>query len=319
MPDAEPPSRVVRLPPTRAGSRRATPPTLPEVTRRLAALERQVDAALAQAGDAATALPPLETVLDGVLAGTDRVRRALGGDAEAAARLLAGPFDLLYRWWWRVDVVGLERLPRRGPVLVVANRAPAVLPWEAAILARALARDGLESRWVRPLLDAWVLGLPVLGATLGALGALPATAAAARRVLDAGEIAVAFPEGLGAIAKRGDQRYRLAGFRQAGALRAASQAQAPIVPVAVVGAEEAQPVLWRVERLGRLLGLPALPITPALVPLPIKWTIHVGEPFDPPRRGAGDRRAVRALAERVRERLQGLLSDGVGRRPGLFE
>ena len=46
----------------------------------------------------------------------------------------------------------------------------------------------------------------------------------------------------------------------------AVEAGAPIVPVAVIGAEEVQPVLWRVERLGRLLGLPAVPDHPGAGP-----------------------------------------------------
>ena len=76
------------------------------------------------------------------------------------------------------------------------------------------------------------------------------------------------------------------------------------------------PSLWRVERLGRLLGLPAVPVTPALVPLPTKWTIHVGDPLDAAGARQPTRRALRALRGRVRERLQGLVSDGVRRRRG---
>ena len=109
---------------------------------------------------------------------------------------------------------------------------------------------------------------------------MPATADSLRRVLAAGEVAIGFPEGPEAVAKPLARRYRLAPFGAAALLRVAAETGAPIVPVAVIGAEEAQPVLWRSERLGRLLGLPAVPVTPPLVPLPTKWTIHVGEPLD---------------------------------------
>jgi 1-acyl-sn-glycerol-3-phosphate acyltransferase len=144
-----------------------------------------------------------------------------------------------------------------------------------------------------------------------------ASPAALRRVLAAGEVAITFPEGDDAVAKPLSHRYRLAAFARRSLLRVAIDAEVPIVPVAVIGAEDVQPVLWRVERLGRLLGLPAVPITPALVPLPTKWTIHVGEPLEAPARG-GEGRALRTVRERVRERLQGLVSDGVRRRAGLF-
>jgi 1-acyl-sn-glycerol-3-phosphate acyltransferase len=119
------------------------------------------------------------------------------------------------------------------------------------------------------------------------------------------------------VARPVAHRYRLAAFNRGRLLRVAVDARVPIVPVAVIGAEETQPVLWRVERLGRLLGLPAVPVTPALIPLPTKWTIHVGEPLDPPV-GTADQPALRTVRTRVRERLQGLMSDGVRRRPGLF-
>jgi 1-acyl-sn-glycerol-3-phosphate acyltransferase len=315
MPDRDTPPRIARRSGSRRGGRTATPPRSPDVGRRLAALERQVEEALGSPpGAAAVRLPSLEGLLDGVLATADRLRRAVAGEPEATAALIEVPLDLLYRWWWRVDVVGRERLPRRGPVLVVANRAGTVLPYEAFMLARALGTTSPEGRAARPLVDDWLLRLPLLGGALGALGAVPATPAALRRVLAAGEVAVTFPEGPEAVAKPLARWYRLAAFTRGGLLRVALEAGVPVVPVAVIGCEEAQPVLWRAERLGRLLGLPAVPVTPALVPLPTKWTIHVGEPLDS-QAGNTDTRGMRT---RLRERLQGLVSDGVRRRSGLF-
>ncbi len=317
MQDSESPSRIGRLSASRRGGRVATPPSVPDVSRRLATLERQVEEALAGAAPAAVWPPPLESVLDGVLGAADRLRRAVAGEPEAAAELIETPLGLLYRWWWRVEVIGLERLPRRGPLLVVANRASTLLPYEAFMVTRALTARLPEPRAARPLVDTWLFDLPLIGNALGALGAAPASPVALRRVLAAGEVAVTFPEGPAAVGKPVAHWYRLATFNRGSLLRVAIDASAPIVPVAVIGAEEAQPVLWRTERLGRLLGLPAVPVTPALVPLPTKWTIHVGEPLELPPPGT-DQRARRALRARVRERLQGLVSDGVRRRPGLF-
>src|SRR5262245_15148236 len=316
MPDSAPPPRIARLSSRRRGSRTATPPSVPDVSRRLAALERQVEDALTSARSVSR-LPSLEDLLDGMLTTADRLRRAVAGEAEATAALLEPPLDLLYRWWWRVDVVGRERMPRRGPMLVVANRGGTLLPYEAFMLARALGSAAPEPRAARPLLDDWLLHVPLVGGAATALGAVPSSPAALRRVLAAGEVAITFPEGDDAVGKPVAHRYRLAAFARRSLLRVALEAHAPIVPVAVIGVEEVQPVLWRVERLGRLLGLPAVPITPALVPLPTKWTLHVGEPLDGATHGA-DRRALRTVRERVRERLQGLVSDGVRRRPGLF-
>src|SRR5262249_25866232 len=87
------------------------------------------------------------------------VRRAVAGEREAATELIATPIDLLSRWWWRVDVIGIERLPARGPVLVAANRAGALLPYEAFVLARSLsqASEG-GTRVAHPVVDAWSPG-----------------------------------------------------------------------------------------------------------------------------------------------------------------
>ena len=211
MPDVDRSGRVVRLPAGQVRRRRA--PEASDLTRRLAALERQVERALTSAGASPSAFPSLETVVDAMLLGFDRARRALTGEPEAAATLFEAPLDFLYRRWWRVEVIGRERLPRRGPVLVVANRVAAALPYDAPILARALSQGTPEPRVVVPLLDAWLLDLPLVGAVLTALGACAARGAAARRVLAAGETAVAFPEGSGAIGKPLEQRYRLAPFR----------------------------------------------------------------------------------------------------------
>ncbi len=318
MSDSESRRRTAPLGASRPASRTVGARRVPDVSYRLATLERQVEEALAVAGQGASLVPPIERLLDEALGVVDRLRRAVTGEADARAALADAPIDLLYRWWWRVDVVGAERIPRRGPVLVVANRAGTLLPFEAIMLARAFTQTAPEPRAAHPLVDEWLFGVPLLGAALAALGAGPATPASARRLLAAGEAVIGFPEGPGAIGKPLVQRYRLATFRGGPLLRAAVDAGAPIVPAAVIGAEDAQPVLWRAERLGRLLGLPAVPITPVLMPFPTKWTVHVGEPIDGPARAAGDRKAMRALGDRVRERLQGVMSDGLGRRRGLF-
>jgi 1-acyl-sn-glycerol-3-phosphate acyltransferase len=107
-------------------------------------------------------------------------------------------------------------------------------------------------------------------------------------------------------------------------LRVAIEAGVPIVPVGIIGVDEVHPVLARVAlpRALAALGVPAVPITPALVPLPTKWTLFVGDPLDTAARlrpnDARDPGVVRALAHQVRERLQGLVSDGVRRRRSFF-
>jgi len=315
MPERQPSGRGGRLVAARSSRGRAIDG--PDLTRRLNALERQVERALASTDASPSRLPSVEGVLDGMAVGADRVLRVLGGEPEATMALCETPLEFLARRWWRIEVLGRERLPRRGPMLVVANRVAAAVPYEALIVARALSEHLPQAGVVRPLVDPWLLELPVVGATLRTLGARPATRAAARAVLAAGETAVVFPEGHAAIGKPLGQRYRLAPFRRGVLLRAALEAGVPVVPVAVIGAEDAQPVVWRLQGLGRWIGLPAVPISPVPFPLPTKWTLQVGDPLETPAPDA-DADVMRGFQSRVRERLQGLLSDAVRRRPGLF-
>lgn len=317
-PAGDAPSRVIPLSAGRRGGRFAPLPSPADITRRLAALERQVEDALAVAGRASGATPMLHVAADELLARYSDVRRWVMGEI-ADNPLAEMSRQAFYRYWWRVDAVGLERVPRIGRVLVVANRAGSLLPYEAFMLAEAL---GSAMRPARPLIDHSLIDLPIVGSMLGALGAMPVSPVNVRQVLQSDELAVVFPEGPGAMAKTFAQRYRLAAFGRSPILRAAIETGAPIVPVAVIGSEEVHPVLWRVEGLGKPLGLPAMPITPTLIPLPTKWTLHIGEPLDVAARyapaAAKDAKVLRALRAQVRERLQGLVSDGLRRRRGLF-
>jgi 1-acyl-sn-glycerol-3-phosphate acyltransferase len=257
---------------------------------------------------------------DDALAVLASARRWVAGEPVAGLHPLAQlSRQALYRLWWRVDVVGRERLPVTGRVLVVVNRAGTLIPYEPFMVAAGL---GCDARPARPFVDDALLGLPVVGAALGSFGARAARLDAVRRALDRDEIAIVQPEGADGVAHPWPQRYRVAGFGRGNVLRAAIETGAPVVPVAAIGSEEVHPTLARLELPGRLLGLPALPLAPNLLPLPTKWTLFVGEPLDVAGRfdpGASrDVATLRALRVQVRERLQALVTDGLRRRRGLF-
>jgi 1-acyl-sn-glycerol-3-phosphate acyltransferase len=235
-----------------------------------------------------------------------------------------------YRWWWRVDAIGLDRVPADGRVVLAANRSGAPLPYEALMIALALAEPPAARPGARVLLDDWLVRLPLVGGVLEQVGGVRHTPGAARRLLEREEAVIVLPEGDQAVAKPWRLRYRLGSFGRASFARAAIQTGAPIVPVAVIGAEEMHPVLARIDVAGRLLGLPTLPLTPTfpwlgaagLVPLPTKWTVYFGEPLDVASRfaveDAGRPAAVRQLRDQVRERVQALVLEGLRRRRSLF-
>ena len=309
----------------RAHAGRAQPASPREVARRLSALERRVERALGGGGQFA-ARDRLRAALDQTLAAVAGLRRSAPRDLAALADALGtdateAVLATLYRWWWRVETVGLERVPASGRVVLVANRGGALVPWEALMIREAVPR-------ACPLLDDWMAELPVLRTALARVGAVRAAPATVRRLLGRGEAVIACPESNHPKPFRA--RYRLGGFGRGAFARVAIATGAPIVPVAVIGAEEVHPVLARLDLPGRLLGLPTLPVTPTfpwlglwgLVPLPTKWTLFFGEPLDVGARygasDASDPARVTRLRDQVRERLQALVLEGLRRRRALF-
>ena len=133
----------------------------------------------------------------------------------------------------------------------------------------------------------WFPTLPFFSATLEKLGQALANEDNGIRLLEEDELVAVFPEGYKGVGKLYKERYRLARFGRGGFIRMALKAQAPIIPVAVVGAEETYVSLFKSRTMARILGFPYFPISPTFpwlgllgfVPLPTKWYIDFGEPI----------------------------------------
>lgn len=342
MPDADPPEEPIRNAARAAAAldarlrlfrgREARAPRVPRVqppsvvATRLAALERRVEEALAHGslGAGEVGVDLARAVVDEALAawsGAWRWAQSGAWTTGGVASLIAdATLYGLYHLWWRVEAVGLERLPARGAAIVVVNRAPTLVPWEPLVVAMALG-NVRPADVVRPVLDQRVLRTPGLGPLLVRGGALRDTPDGVRRLLGRGGWAVVGPETDALFAKTFGDRYRLARFGR-GFARLAIATGTPVVPVAVIGSEEVQPVLGRLASAARWLGVPTVPVTPTLVPLPTKWRLHVGEPIDVAARyapaDAGRTDVATRLADQVRERLQGLVLEGLRRRRSIF-
>lgn len=338
---------TARLRVYRGGQTRPRRPRLPratvprEVAERLATLERRVEEALGGGADSLGG-DAVRRALDDALAGVADARRRMLREALAAWRqsgrwgswldagLLHSVLAALYHYWWRIEAVGLERVPATGAALLVTNRSGALVPYEALMIRLALATEHPARRPARPLLDEWLAHVPLVGRGLLEWGGMRDGGANVRRALERGEAVIGYPEGRLAVAKAFRDRYRLAKFGRAAFARLAIETGTPIVPIAAIGAEEVHPVLARSDLAGRLLGLPTLPITPTfpwlgaagLVPFPTKWTLLAGEPLHVAARhrpdDAHDAAAVMRLSDQVRERLQALVLEGLRRRESLF-
>jgi 1-acyl-sn-glycerol-3-phosphate acyltransferase len=252
------------------------------------------------------------------------------GYDPALARLVEPLLEFVFRYWWRVDVVNVERVPTRGPVVLVANHGGAMLPYDALMIATALRCAHPAARRARPLVEDVFWHAPHLGTWLARIGAVRGDRANARRILEADGAVIVFPEGTRGLAKPYRHRYRLERFGRGGFVRLCLETGAVLVPVAVIGAEEIHPVIARGAFPGRLFGLPDLPFTPTfpwfgllgLVPLPTKWTIRFGEPLDLATANEGldpdDPALLGRLREETRQRIQRMLLDGLRRRRSIF-
>ncbi len=247
-----------------------------------------------------------------------------GRDPRASARW-EWLFEFLYSRWFRVQATGLENIPSRGRALLVANHAGS-LPYDSAMVMHAVRRDHPARRDVRPLVEDTVFHLPFLGPIMNRIGGVRADPENAERLLQKDELVAVFPEGEKGMGKLWKDRYRLQRFGRGGFVKLALRTGAPIIPVAVVGSEEASPMLGKVTWFAKNIGIPWIPVTPTfpwlgpagLLPLPSKWFVQFGEPIDLGNAhgpaAAEDRLLVNKLAEQIRTQIQTMIDGLLGQR-----
>jgi 1-acyl-sn-glycerol-3-phosphate acyltransferase len=215
-------------------------------------------------------------------------------------------YDFLYHYWFRVEVEGVENVPSSGGALLVANHAGAIPP-DGIMIGKAIREEHAYPRPLHLAVDQYFTGIPGTGALITKTGGVAAHPANVHRLLfDEGELVLMFPEGRRGPRKPLRERYRLRRFDGGGFVVAAMRARAPIVPVAVVGAEEAQPNFGRLNPLQRFTKLPSLPLTPIL-PLPAKFRIRFLEPVQTDELGDEpwlDQGLVHTLAQDIRALIQ---------------
>jgi 1-acyl-sn-glycerol-3-phosphate acyltransferase len=250
----------------------------------------------------------------------DLLRVDAWGRSEPMRALARTLYEPVYRHWLRAEWEGLEHVPLEGGALLIANHAGAI-PSDAPVVMH-----GIETELLRPvygLAENLFRQLPVLGTLWSRAGGVPAHPDNAYRLLhDDQQLVLVFPEGTKATGKLVRDRYQLRRFGRGGFVEIAMRAGVPIVPMAIVGNEEAMPILWKSARLAKLLGLPYFPITanqlvygPLLgyvLPLPAKFRIRVLPPitFDvEPGLPRYNRGMVMEQAEHIRSLVQSEVDD----------
>jgi 1-acyl-sn-glycerol-3-phosphate acyltransferase len=301
--------------------------------------------ALVRLSEAATerGLPFLRRMVGSVQRAAEEVStRLLGSDFEERFAILAQRYEarggdpfgfdpvavrqaallsaFFHRAYFRTEVFDVDRVPE-GRVMLVANHSGQI-PIDAAIIGCTLFFDANPPRITRAMVDKWTATLPFVSTFFSRVGQVVGLPENARRLLELDELLLVFPEGVRGVSKPFRERYQLQEFGH-GFMRLAIQTQTPIVPVAVIGAEEQYVSFGRARWAAQALGLPVFPVLPQLLvpggqlPLPTKYRLFFGEPMhfhgDPE-----DKESVTHQVHLVREAISHILGRGLSQRKSVF-
>ena len=252
------------------------------------------------------------------------------GRSERFLSLVEPALNFYYRYWFRVVAEGVDNIPSQGGALLVSNHSGA-LPPDAPMIMQAIRNEHRSPRPLYMLGEHWFKGYPGVGMLANKLGLVAAHRDNAQRLLyDEGRLAIVFPEGQKGSRKLYWQRYRLRRFGRGGFVRTAIRARVPIVPIALVGGEEAMPIFAHMRFLQRLSGLIYFPLNHAfphfglaagLMYMPAKFKIRFMEPVDMaqyPPETADDAGAIQEIAEGIRTQIQLQLDDMLSARRSVW-
>lgn len=227
------------------------------------------------------------------------------------------PLVWMYKNYHRVQTRGIENVPK-GRVLLVANHS-GQLPMDGAMIGVAMLLEAQPPRAIRSMVEKWAATLPYVSTFFARVGQIVGTPENCRRLLEKDEAILVFPEGIRGISKLWPQRYQLQEFGL-GFMRLALETKTPIVPVAVIGAEEQAPALVDLKPVAKLLGFPAFPITPTLLPLPLpsRYYLHFGEPMHFTGRPDDEDAELDKKVRAVKTTLQAMINEGLRERKSVF-
>jgi 1-acyl-sn-glycerol-3-phosphate acyltransferase len=235
------------------------------------------------------------------------------------AKLAALMARFFYKYYFRVETHGAERVPG-GRVLLVANHS-GQLPFDGIGIAGAMLFEHDPPRVIRAMVEKYVQTLPFLSYIFARWGQITGTPENCKRLLEDEEAILVFPEGAKGISKPFTQRYQLQDFGL-GFMRLALETGAPIVPIAVIGAEEQAPAV-NLKPLAKLLGAPAFPVIPAppffpILPYPVKYRIYFGEPLSFDGDPDDEDEVLEEKVRHVRNEIQSMIRMGLKERKHIF-
>lgn len=218
--------------------------------------------------------------------------------------------ELFYRYYFRVQVFGIQNVPATGPAILVSNHSGGV-PADGGMIVASMFFEHDPPRHVHGMVEKFAQNWPVVSPVFSKVGQFPGLPDNAIRILESGRLLMVFPEGAKGLGKLYRDRYHLERFGM-GFMRIALQTGAPIIPMAFVGGEEAMPTVFHANRLAKLVGAPYWPVPPYLVPvpMPLACELHIGEPLE--FEGTGNERddVIGEYVAQVRAEVEKLIAGG---------
>lgn len=216
----------------------------------------------------------------------------------------------VYRNYFTTECRGIENVPAHSRAMLVANHSGGYAV-DATMLAAACFFELEPPRLAHGMADRFMGQLPFVSEWAVRVGQVNGLPQHARRLLNDDRLLMVFPEGTRGTAKLFSERYDLVRFGS-GFVRLAMETRSPIVPTAVLGGGEAVPTVKNLYRLGNLIGMPYIPITPYLIalPLPVRIMILFGKPITFVGTGQEDDKRVGEMVDEVKSAILSLMEQG---------
>ncbi|MEM7138108.1 MAG: lysophospholipid acyltransferase family protein [Myxococcota bacterium] len=238
------------------------------------------------------------------------------GINKADLTRVVSAFAWIYRNYFKVDVYGLEHVPPHGRAVLVGNHSGGVAI-DAMMVMGSMLLDAETPRLPQGMIDRFIHQFPGASKLMSRTGQFTGNPDQALRLLRDDRLVLVFPEGARGTAKLAKDADTLVGFGT-GFLRLALETKSPIIPFGFVGGGEALPTIANLERLGKMVGVPYIPVTKwgVLVPKPTRFQLLYGQPmrFE----GSGHERddVCNAMVEEVKTKIRGLIQQGRALREG---
>jgi 1-acyl-sn-glycerol-3-phosphate acyltransferase len=235
--------------------------------------------------------------------------------------------NILYKYWHRVEIFGIDNIPNTGAAIIVPNHG-GVLPLDAAYIASSIIIEHEQPRLVRTLVERFLPTVPFFYTFISRVGQTVGTYENAEIILEEGELLQIFPEGAAGATKNYFKYYDLEDFN-VGFMELAIKKKVPIIPTGVTGSLEQAPVLFDIKPLAKLLKMPNFPVTPfwplfgpiGAFPLPSKYRIIFGRPmyFDEyTEEDLDNPELIKQLVDKVKKEVEKMISIGLEMRPAPF-